>query len=203
MVALASSAPEMRERRMAALLGEAGLPGAEEDHAWIARRLNHCLCRVEPWARDRESMEPLLVSGLLLEMGRDPSRVPELRGRCFPEAWLRSVPPLLKSGFPETAWRLVEASVLTVDGRSVDGRRRWRVEGGALHPLIHAWYELGNQLSADTLAKALVPLSREEEAGIQVRVAGLSLLEAKNWAGELRRSLEARAHGARVHVLAG
>lgn len=121
----------------------------------------------------------------------------------MPEDWLRSVPPLLRSGFPEAAWELVEASVLRLDGRSPGGRRRWRIDGAALWALGAEWFELGESLAADTVSRALIPLAGEEEAGIEVRVGGLELAEAKKWARALRRAIAARAPETRIHVLAG
>ena len=204
MVGYALSPCEQRERRAAGMLEAAGLPGEPSDHLWLARRLHRCLAEVAPEGEEAlEQMEALLISGLLLEMGQDPSRVPQLRGCCFPDTWLQAVPPLLRSGFPVPAWRLVEASVLSTEGRAVDGRWCWRIAGNALQPVRHEWYELGEQVSVHTLSRALMPLSCEEEAGIRVRIAGLPFREARHWATALREHLDRWSPRHWIHVTAG
>lgn len=203
MVGFTTDAPETRVRRMAEALREADMPGDREDHTWIARGLDRCLRRVEPVSRHREFLEPLLVAGLLRERGMEPRRAPRAHFPGLPEEWVRAVPPLLKSGFPENAWVLVESMVLRVDGRSPDGRRRWRVDGAGLREPGEVWFELGERLAADTVSRAVIPLAREEEAGIELRVAGLGTREGKSWARTLRRTIEWRAPGTRIHVFAG
>jgi hypothetical protein len=200
MVGFASTAAEERELRITDALQEAGLPGEREDHQWIARRLNRCLDLVEG---DADRLEPLLVSGLLLEMGQDPSRVSGLQGRSYPDSWLRSVPPLLRSGFPVRTWQLVEGGVLTYEGKGLGSVPRWRINGRALKPLLDQWHELAGELTAVTLAKALLPLAIDEKNGLQVTCAGLPIAEARAWAAGLRASLKKQHPDARVHVIVG
>jgi hypothetical protein len=175
-----------RERWTRDTLEAAGMPGGEEDHAWMARNLVRAL---DALGEEADRILPAVVSGLLLEMGEDPARSPTLEGCCFPQRWLETAPALLRCGFPETAWRLVESGCLRFESPSTAPSGRWRLEAGCLRQAFDGWYEIGEQLLLPNLARRLLPLVREQR-NPSMALAGLTPAEARHWIAALRREWE-------------
>ncbi len=183
MVAPVQAEDVRRQEWTLKMLGEVGMPGAEEDHLWIARNVARAL---EPLGDEADRVLPAVLSGLLLEMGQDPSKSPELEGRWFPAGWVESSPALLRSGFPVTAWRMVAAGILTLEKAPADPAGRWRVDAGRMVEDFGEWYEMGEQLLFRNLAKALLPLILGQ-SDVTVALAGLSAEQTRHWIRRLRQ----------------
>ena len=145
-------------------------------------------------------MLPAVLSGLLLEMGEDPSKSPELRGRYFPAGWIESSPALLRSGFPVTAWRMVAVGILSLEKSPTDPTGRWRVNAGRMVEHFGEWYEMGEQLLFRNLAKALLPLILEQ-LDVTIAIAGLSAEVTRHWIRCLRQEWNEAGLSAEPHLV--
>lgn len=186
MVAPLLSEGTRREQWTLQALEQAQMPGGEEDHRWIARNVARAL---DPLGDEADEVLPAVLSGLLLEMGEDPSKSPDLNGRFFPEGWLESAPALLRSGFPVGAWHLVKAGILQHEKATSNPIGRWRVDAGRVLEELADLYEMGEHLVYQNLAKALVPLVRESPDA-SFALAGLSGETFRKWKQALQREWE-------------
>jgi len=197
MVASTLAEDVRREQWTLQRLEEAGMPGGEEDHRWIARNVSRAL---EPLGDHADHVLPAVLSGLLLEMGEDPSQSPELEGRWFPSGWLESTPALLRSGFPLMAWRLVEAGILVLEKVPMDPKGRWRVDAGRILQEFGDCYELGECLLFRNLARALIPLV-EDRPDVTIVLAGLSPDLTRHWIRSLRHEWEQAGFASVPHLV--
>jgi len=189
-----------RRRRLAEALREAEVPGEAEDHEWMAGRLHRGLENLDP--EDRFPwMEELLLSGLLMGIGMNPADCPRLEGACFPESWLRAVPPMLRSGFPQITWQLIQTGVLTHEGAPWGKTERWRIDGKRLEPLLNEWHELGETLVFRNLARGLAPLSRDHEGRVQIALGNVDRDRGRSWLRQLRNALAPMTPDAAPHLL--
>jgi hypothetical protein len=178
--------------RVLRMLQDMQLPGDREDHAWIGERIQEAAQKLS----DRfphEFGQDLLVSGLALDLGLDPSSAKDLEGWCFPEPWLHSVPALLQCGFPQAAWRLVETNVLRMEPQAADARYAWKVDLKRIHALATGTYELGEDLVVRLLMEGMMGVAHGREKDTRFRVVAHSLPEARDWVGKLKRSWSAEA----------
>lgn len=186
-------------RRTMEILQQAGMPGEARDHAWMAGKLDRIAAKLDAGRGRSDYVADLLISGLLLERGLDPSGCPHLVGREFPDHCLRAVPGLLKCGFPLRSWQLVESGVLVAEGRGWGGGERWAIQGQKLKPLLDTWHEMGEQMVLKHLAEGLRPLVSEAGDNLQIRLSGLDRGRARQWLMRLREWLP----GERVHFFCG
>jgi hypothetical protein len=193
--------PGMDDRpRLMRIFAEVEMPGSVEDHRWLAERLSKCRRRL-PQNRETLDMTGLLAAGLLTDWGLDMSRTRELEGRCFPDAWLRAVPALLRLGFPTASWVLVEGGILHFDGPGRSGKPRWRLQTAALRQVEAEWYELGAAIGIQTLMRGLTPLLTDAELPVQIAFSGCNRAEGRKWLRRLRGELRALELDHAAHLL--
>jgi len=175
--------------RVIDILRESGLPGENSDHEWIALRIRHFAENLAE-GDSSEYLTDLLITGLLVERGMDPSLSPQLQGRDFPENSLKAVPPLLKIGCPVHSWRLVEKGVLTYEGTVWGDESRWVIRGQMLAPLVEEWHELGEQMLLQHVARGLVPLVHDSQFPPQIKLNGVDRTTGRKWLQGLRSCLQ-------------
>jgi hypothetical protein len=177
-------------RRLAAIMREVGFPGENQDHIWIARRLEAFACKLNQ-GTPSDYLEDLLLSAILMERGFDPAEAPQLAGRCFPDQWLRAVPRLLKIGCPESSWRLIESGILRFDGDGFGHAHRWCIEGQHLQTCFLEWYEMAESLVFKNLARGLAPLIQDSSRQAEIKITGTSRQTGRQWLRELKSALHA------------
>src|SRR5690606_27058446 len=143
----------------------------------------------------------LLLTGLLLERTADPTQVPQLHGRGFPEHYLRAVPPLLKIGCPPGSWRLVEKGVLAYEGTGWSGEGRWVIRGQSLKPLMEEEHELGERMVMLHIARGLIPLVHDVRRPPRIQMTGVDRKTGRKWLQELRSCLQFMGGGCLPHLI--
>lgn len=187
-------------QRMLTIMRDVDFPGEPGDHLWMARRLETFACKLNR-GTPSDFLEDLLLSGLLLERGFAVTSSPQLNGRCFPDTWLRSVPTLLTHGCPESSWRLIETGVLRFEGQGTGSSHRWCIEGRHLTPYCHEWYELGECLIFQNLARGLLPLLQDASGKTEIKITGANRHTGRHWLRELKSALRALGTDPALHLL--
>lgn len=170
--------------RLLRMLRDAELPGDQRDHEWMGQRIQEAAEKL----KDRfphEYGQDLIFFGLAVELGLDVSKVQDLVERVFPEPWLRSVPSLLRCGFPKASWRLIECGVLSFEPRAVDAKYAWRLDIARGSVLLKGCYELGEYLLLRILSEGVVGILHQRERDSRIRIIAPSLSTGRAWRKQL------------------
>jgi hypothetical protein len=182
MVARLESDEESRRERLARTLREAGVPGDEPDHRWMAGRILRIVEELQPSERHPQ-MEELLTAGVLRSCGLE-AGIPDL-----PEDWVRAVPFLMQNGFPARTWTLVRHGILRYGGRPWGDSPRWTLDGTRIAPLLAEWHELGEHLVFRNIARALLPLLQGTNGALQIALCGLKRPQGRRCLQALEQAL--------------
>jgi hypothetical protein len=194
--------PEKASHRLISILKETGLPGEDSDHQWIASRLQH---HAESLSHVHSSqyVADLLVSGILIERGLDPSKSKYLAGRGFPEACLRSAPKLLQIGCPKSTWELIEAGILSYQGTVWGKTDRWVLHGSFFRSVTDTCHELGRHAVMNKIARGVIPLLHDSGSPVQIQLTGMSRDQGRRCLDELTSQLHRAAPNHKPHLFLG